>query len=179
MAKRKLSKKEWILFITCIIIVTTALVVISTREVLLKFSNLTDEVKNNEAQLAKLYQILNEQTSIESEYEKTFRGLRQIQSSDDLLQEIESFAAELGLNIRNIKPTATKEEDLYTLFSVKVEVQDEVSKLAKFLHAFTGEFKGVGVKRLEIDAQRKNELPTASLLLNAVAFKQDLSASQK
>ena len=142
------------------------------RRVYTKFSNLENEIKLTEARLGRLNEILRQKEEIDSEHEKVIAGLRQIRASDDFLREIEGFARRADLSIRNIRPTATKEEDLYRVYSVKIDARCQVSTLARFLYVFAKEFKGMGIGRLQINALRKRELPKVSLLISAIGFKE-------
>ena len=170
--KKRLSKKEWNLLIICIIIISAMLADAALRQAYLRFSRLKEEVSSAELELGRLNRILGQKEKIESGYEEAISGLRRIQTPDDFLKEIEDFARRVDLNIRNIKPVGTKEEDLYKIYSVIIEAQDDISALAKFLHSFTEEFQFIGVKSLQINAQSKKELPLASLLISAVVFKE-------
>ena len=170
--KKRLSKKEWNLLIICIIIISAMLADAALRQAYLRFSRLKEEVRSAELELGRLNRILGQKEKIESGYEEAISGLRQIRTPDDFLKEIENFARGADLNIRNIKPLDTKEEDLYKIYSVRIEVQDDILTLAKFLHSFTEELKYIGVKRFHINAQSKKELPMASLMISAVAFKE-------
>ena len=75
------------------------------------------------------------------------------------------------MNIINIKPNLIKDEKKYKTLSIKVESQDDIITLAKFLYALTEEKKNIGIERVQVKAQGKEELPRISLWLNATIFK--------
>ena len=169
--KMRITKKEWKLLFVCVIILAIVLLDVVIRRVYTKFSNLENEIKLTEARLGRLKEIFRQREQIDSEHEKIVAGLEKIKASDDFLQEIEDFAGSAGLSIRNIRPTATKEEDLYRIYSVKIDTRSQVSTVARFLYVFTKEFKGMGIGRLQINALRQRELPEVSLLISAIGFK--------
>ncbi|HOU36312.1 MAG TPA: hypothetical protein PK562_03495, partial [Candidatus Omnitrophota bacterium] len=88
-----------------------------------------------------------------------------------LLQEIERLARKAGINLLNVKPTATKDEGLYRVYSLRVEMQDDVAAVARFMNMISEEFKGAGIERLQISGQAKDELPKVIAAINAVVFK--------
>ena len=169
--KRRLSRKEWNLLIICIIIIMIMLVEVGLRQTYLRFSRLREEVSLRESEFIRLNRILRQKDEIDSGYREAVFGLQQIKSSDDFLEEIEGLVGRVGLNIRNIKPMAAKDEDLYKVYSVRIEAQDDISALGNFLHAFIEERKAIGVGRLEINAQSRKELPRMSIMISAMGSK--------
>ena len=136
-----------------------------------KFQRLEGEITLGEKKLFYLKTILSKAGEINSEYDAFFAGRSAARDSDKLLQDINSIARRLNVNIINIKPSLINDEAKFKAFSIKIESQDDVATLAKFLYALTEEQKNIGVERLQLKAQGKEELPRISLLLNAIAFK--------
>ena len=170
--KRKITKKEWNLFLICSIIVAVLLVDASVRQTYNNFSRLDKEIKVAEDRLCRLSSILKHAEEIESGYGQIVAGLREIKTSDDFLKGIEESAKKSRLSIRDIRPTATRVEDLYKIYSVKLDAQDDLLTIAKFLYIFTNEFKGSGIGGLAINAHNINELPKVNILISTVAFKE-------
>ena len=168
--KRKLENKEWNLLIICFIIITVLLADIALRQVYSKLSRLNHQVTFAESEFIRLNRVIKQKEAVESAYSKAIDGLRPIRVSDDFLQEIEAFAKQAGLNVRNIRPLATKKDKLYKVFPVRMEAQDQGIAVGRFLYSLAQEFKGVSLKRIEINAQRKNELPKINVLFEAVIF---------
>jgi Tfp pilus assembly protein PilO len=102
------------------------------RQVRLKFQRLEEEINLKEERLVNLRRILYRSNQIESEYEKVMAGLQPVNSTDELLQEIEFFSEKVGLNIRNIKPIEIREEEMYKIYSLRMETQDSLARLARF-----------------------------------------------
>jgi len=96
---------------------------------------------------------------------------RNIEDTEGLLQEIERLARKAGVNLLNVKPTGSRDEGLYKVYSLSVEMQDDVAAFARFMNMITEEFKGIGIERLQINGQAKGELPKETAALNAVVFK--------
>lgn len=135
------------------------------------FHKLEQEIALNEKKLSYLETVLNKAGEINTDYDKLFSRHEGLRDSDKLLQEINNTARKLNVNIINIKPNLIKDEAKYKTFSIKIESQDDIATLTKFLYALTEEQKNIGVERVQIKAQGKEELPRISLVLNAVTFK--------
>ncbi|MFC1658450.1 type 4a pilus biogenesis protein PilO [Candidatus Omnitrophota bacterium] len=168
--KRSLSKKEWNLLIICIIIVGVVLSNFAIRQTFLKFKGLREEIVLTNKELNGLIRVIGKQEQIDGDYAQAVSGLRQIATSDDFLKQIEGFALQAGLNIRSIKPAATKQEALYKIYSARIEAHNDISTLAKFLSVLTSGVNGIGINQLQISAQRTNEPPKANLEISAIAF---------
>jgi len=172
MIKKKIKKRELILFSVWLIIISVIFADSAIRNAYLKFSRLDEEITLNEEKLLRLNVILKQSGEVNSEYEKAIAGYKRITDSDNLLQEMENIAKKENVNILNIKPAAAKQEGLYNTYSVKIEAQDEIAMVARFLNALSEELKSVSVERLQINAQTRAELPKVSLLINAVVFRE-------
>jgi Tfp pilus assembly protein PilO len=171
MIKTRIKKRELILALIWLIIIGGIVADSVVRKAYLRFSRLEEEITLNEEKFLRLSAILKQSKEVNSEYEKVISKYKEITDSDNLLQEIEKIANKANINILNIKPTATKDEGLYKSYSLKIEVQDDISSLARFLYTLTEELKSIGVERLQINSQSRSELPKVSLLINAVVFK--------
>ena len=164
-------KQTLILIAAWLIIIVIVLGDSVVRNVYSRFGRLDEEISLAEEKLVRLNAIISQAKLVDSQYNKVIEGLRNIQDTESLLQEIERLARKAGINLLNVKPTATKDEGLYKIYSLKVEMQDEVPALARFLNMLSEEFKGVGIERFQVSAQSKDELPKAMAAINAVVFK--------
>lgn len=171
MKKRKITKRTWFLFLVFLLIYLSFLGKNSIHQAYINFSRLDDEIFMNEKKIFGLKAILRQAQQLSLEYEEFFSGYKGLKDSDNILQEIESIARKLNLNIVSIKPTLTKDDGKYKIYSVKIESQDDIATLAKFLYSLTEGLRSIGIERLQIKAQGKDELPKISTLLNAVVFK--------
>jgi len=167
----KIKKRKLILLATCAIIIAVFLAQNIVQKVFLRFAGLEKEIALNEKKLAQLSSILKYSQEINSAYENVFAGYKKIADSDSLLREIEGIANRTNLNILNIKPSVTKEEDLLNSYAIRITAQDEILSVARFLNSLTEELKSVGVERIQINTENKNELPKVTLLINAAVFK--------
>lgn len=141
------------------------------RNIYGRFGRLDEEIGLAEEKLLRLNAILKQAKAVDSQYDKLTQGLRNIQDTEGLLQEIERLARKAGINLLNVKPTATRDEGLYRVYSLRVEMQDDVAALARFMNMISEEFKGAGIERLQINGQAKDELPKVIAAINAVVFK--------
>jgi Tfp pilus assembly protein PilO len=172
MIKKKIKKRELILFSLWLIIISVIFADQAIRNAYLKFSRLEEEISLNEDKLLRLNAILKQSKEINSGYEKGFSKYKAITDSDSLIQEVEKIAGKTNINILNIKPATPKDEGLHRTYSLKIEVQDEVSSVARFISSLSEELKSIGVESLQINSQSREEFPRVSLLINAVVFKE-------
>ncbi len=141
------------------------------RRAFVRFAQVEEEISLNEEKLLRLTAIVRQAKAVDGEYEKLVSGYRTVIDADNLLQEIETIAMKAGVNILSVKPTANKEEGVSRIFTLKIDAQDDVLAVARFIHALSQGLKGVGVDKLQINAQNREELPKASMIVNAVVFK--------
>ena len=171
MKKRKITKRKWFLFLIFLLTYLIFLGKNSIHQAYTNFSHLDEEIFMNEKKLYRLKAILKQSGDLNSQYQEFFAGYKGINDPESLLQEIGAMAKKLNLNITSIKPALTKIENKYKIYSIKMESQDDVLTLAKFIYNLGQGLKNVGVERLQIKAQGKNELPKISMTLDAVVFK--------
>lgn len=133
---------------------------------------LDEEIALNEKKLLVLKAVSNNSGELNAEYAKIFLGRKGAMDSDSLLEDISNIAGKSGINIFDIKPSTAKEEKGHKTYTVKIESQDDIWKLANFINLLTEQQKNMGVQRLQINAKGKEELPRISLVLNAVTFKE-------
>jgi Tfp pilus assembly protein PilO len=168
--KRRVTKRVWVLFAIFVLTYSIILTQKSIRQAYTNFNRLDEEIFMNEKKLYRLKAILKQSSGLNSQYQELFAGYKGINDPEGLLQEIGAVAKKLNLNITSIKPALTKMENKYKIYSIKIESQDDVLTLAKFIHNLSEELKNVGVERLQIKAQGKEELPKISMTLDAVVF---------
>ncbi|MFA5101074.1 MAG: type 4a pilus biogenesis protein PilO [Candidatus Omnitrophota bacterium] len=167
-----LQRKQTLILIAAWLIIIVAVIGDSAiRNIYNRFGRLDEEISLAEEKLVRMNAIVKQAKAVDSQYAKVTQGLRNIQDTESLLQEIERLARKAGINLLNVKPTAAKDEGLYKVYSLKIEMQDEVAALARFMDMVSEEFKGVGIERLQINAQTRDELPRASAAINAIVFK--------
>jgi hypothetical protein len=169
--KRKIKRVELILFSLWLIIILAVAGYVITGKARAVFIGLDDGINTNQQKLIRLNAILKQEKELNSEYGSVFSGYRAFNDSDSLLQEINAIARKLNVNITNIKPVSAKEETAYRLYTIKIEGQDDVYAVAKFLNVLSEELRGVSIERLQIGAQNREELPKVNILVNALVFK--------
>jgi hypothetical protein len=167
----RITKRELTLLVLFIIVYTLLLMDKFIQKAYNNFNNLEQEIVLNEKKIHHLNALLNNSGELNAEYEKFFSKQSNANNFDSLLQQINSVARRLDVNILNIKPNLIRDDARYKTFSIRIESQDDIPNFTKFLHTLTNEQKNIGVERLQIRAQKKEELPRITLVLNAVTFK--------
>ena len=170
--KRKIKRLELILLGLWLIIVISVVIYMAISKASFRFNQLDDQITLNQEKLSRLSAIVKQEKELNAEYEKALAGYNPIKDSDSLLQEIELIARKLNVNIVNIKPISTKEETAYKSYSIRIEGQDDVYAVAKFLDILTDELRSVSIERMQVSSQNRNELPKVSVVVNALVFKQ-------
>jgi hypothetical protein len=168
--KKKLSKRELLLWQVSIVALLVVTVNIAGRQVKAAFMRLDKEILLSETEVLKMQTVIENKGVLESEYAKINPGAGTIKDADSFLKLIGRFAKTSGLNIRNMKANTVQEKGLFKVYSVEIESQQPIMSLAKFLDVLNEEVRGVGIERLQISTQNQKELPKAILTVNAVTF---------
>lgn len=135
-------------------------------------TNVEAEIAQNEQKLFKLKSILGKAGELNSEYEKAASKYKGPTDYDSLLQDISNIAKRLDVNILNIKPAVLSEDAKLKTYSIKIQSQCDVSAFTMFLHRLTEELKNIGLERVQIEAQGRDELPLISLSMRTTLFKE-------
>jgi len=168
-----LKRKQTLLLLGAWLIIIVVIIGDSVvRKLYSRFGGLDEEISLAEEKLVRLNAIVKQAAAVDAQYGKLIQGYKNIQDTESLLQEIERLSRKSGINLPNFKPAATKDEGLFKTYSLKIEVQDDVTSIAQFLSMISEEFKGANIERLQISAQNKNELPKAAASISAVVFKE-------
>src|SRR3990167_3778097 len=169
--KRRATKSEQFLFSILLLVFLAVLVKKGGEQLRINLNRLEEAISINEKELAKLKGVLKQAGAINSEYEQAFSGYKGLSGSDNLLQELGSIARNSNLNMLSIKPALAEEADKYRIYAIKIESQDDIATFAGFLYNLTEGLKGIGLERLQIKAQGRDELPRISMTLSAAIFK--------
>lgn len=169
--KNKVTKREITLFIAFLLVYAVLFTDKFLQKAYANLKKLEGTIALNEKTLFYSKTFLERSNELDSEYNAIFSVSALAEDFDALLQEINSFAQRYDVNILNIKPTLLTEEKKYKTFLIRIEGQDDVAAISKFLFALTKRHKNIGIERIQIKAQKKEELPRISIALNAVIFK--------
>jgi len=170
--KRKLNKREKYIIYVFLILAVSALAYNIISMVLTNLTTIKAEIAQNEKRLFKLRSILNKAGEFNSEYEKTASKYKGAKDYDSLLQDISNIAKRLDVNILNIKPTIISDDKKLKTYAIKIQSQCDVSAFTMFLNRLTEELKNIGVERVQIEAQGKDELPLISVSMKTSLFKE-------
>jgi len=171
MLKLLQRKQALILIAVWLIIILVVIGDSALRYIHSRFGRLDEEIGLAEEKYLRLNAIVKQARTVDSQYASIMQSSRNIEDTEGLLQEIERLARKAGVNLLNVKPTGSRDEGLYKVYSLSVEMQDDVAAFARFMNMITEEFKGIGIERLQINGQAKGELPKETAALNAVVFK--------
>ncbi|MCX5702570.1 MAG: type 4a pilus biogenesis protein PilO, partial [Candidatus Omnitrophica bacterium] len=169
--KGKSTKREVILFVVFLAIYAAVSMDKLIEKAYNSFHKLQEEIVLTEKNLFYLKSVSNNAGQINAEYDAIFAQQPAIRDSDKLMQEINNIARRQRVNIINIKPSLVNDEERRKEFSIKIESQDDIATLARFISALTEEKKNIGIERVQVKAQGQEELPRISLWLNASTFK--------
>lgn len=169
--KKEFNIREKIAMIVLVVIGVSIFAFNMAYKSVIRFKQINTEIVNNERKLFELTAILRTANKLNSEYETIASRYRQQHDYDSLLQDISNIARVSGANILNIKPTLVNEDKKLKTYVIKIQSQDDVSTFTYFLRALMEELKTIGVERVQIEAQGKDELPLISLFIKTAVFK--------
>lgn len=167
---RPLRKVELFLLAVWGIIILSVAAVMTAQQVRSRFLSIDEEIELTEEKLLRLNAIMQQRQAIEREYEALFADFKPVTSTDSLLQQMQAIAKRIGVNILNVVPQQARLEAASRVFPIKVESQDDIALVLKFLYSLTEELKSIGVDQVRIDAKERDEFPRVSLQLKAVVF---------
>lgn len=169
---RKLNKREKNILLIFLILSLSALACNIIFTVCTNLKNVEAEIAQNEQRLFKLKSILGKAGELNSEYKKITSRYKGAKDYDSLLQDISNIAKRLEVNILNIKPTVISDDAKLKTYAIKIQSQCDTAAFAKFLHTLTEELRNIGVERVQIEAQGREELPLISLSMKTAFFKE-------
>ncbi len=170
--KRKLNLREKNTIAVFLIILLSVLTYNILYTEFAKFKAIKAEIAQNEQKLFNLKSVLGRTKEIDSEYAEIASKYKGPANYDSLLQDISGIAKRLDVNILNIKPSVASDDSKLKTYAIKIQLQNDVSACAKFLHTLTEELKNIGVERVQVEAQGRDELPLISLFLKTTLFKE-------
>jgi hypothetical protein len=171
--KKNLSPRETYLAVVTMLVLVIVGVAVAVQRTLDTYHLLNTKIGSQEKKLIALRNILEGQKKLNEEYARNVAGQSEIEDSGLLLKEIEAIARRTGINIVNMKPAAPRDEGGYKSYGIMIETQDDVQHFSSFLFTITEELNRVGVERLNILSQARNEPPLISLSLSAIGLKND------
>jgi hypothetical protein len=168
--KRTITRREWYLGILTAFVLVAIVIAVAAEKTMMSFNTLHSEISAQEKKLVALKGILEGQKKLNEEYTRNVAGQEDMEDSGLVLKEIEAIARKTGVNIVNMKPSLLRDEGAYKTYDIVIESQDDVQHFSRFLFTLTDELKRIGVERLSILAQARNEPPLISLSLSALAL---------
>jgi Tfp pilus assembly protein PilO len=135
----KLSKRErYIALASAGIIIFLFIDKFVISQVMNKSIALNEEILVLENKLEKSRNILYQEDLIISEYEKYTKNIKKQQSDEEasvaLLSNIEKIANNTSVRLVDIKPSPPKKKEFFTEYTIRIEVEAEISRLIDFVY---------------------------------------------
>lgn len=169
----KLSKKEKRLFyITVVVVAVVFFERVVLRPVLNKLEVLNGKISLEEKKLEKSLLVLQEESAINSEYEKFAQNIKQEQSDEEtlaaLLGSLEKMANSVSVFILGIKPNPIEKYDFYKKYSVKVEAEAKISNLIDFIYQMENSPKLLRLSDFRLTPQKKETILKIDMTITEV-----------
>ncbi|MCX7926576.1 MAG: type 4a pilus biogenesis protein PilO [Candidatus Omnitrophica bacterium] len=166
-----LKRRELILLFIWLIILLVVLIYFSSQKAIQIRERLRQQIVVAEEKLQRLRVVLRQRQFLEKKYGNIFQEYKLLKDSDHLLQEVEAVARGFNVNIVSIKPLSSKEFVDYRTVTIRIEIQDDIAVVVKFLRQVIEKLRCVRIERMQINVVSKEEWPKTNIFLNAVLFK--------
>jgi len=155
------------------------------RPVTRKIESSNGEITIQEKKLEKSLQILAEESSITTEYNKFTQNIKQALSDEEttaaLLSSIEKMASSVSVTLVDMKPTAVEKTEFYKKYSVKLEVDAKMNNLVDFIYQLENFPQLLRVSEFRITPEKKDAflktfMTVSEILIPSVNAKPESSA---
>ncbi len=170
---RQLTRRERRFLILCFL---TVLAFASWKLVVTPFKEknlaLDNELEEKRKLLSKNTRLVRKADFTEKEYQAYFKKFQQTKTDDQVMSsmiaEIEKVAADLSLQISDLKPKRGKSGDYYSRFSVSLTMDSDLSEIVHFLYILQQEpyLYNVDEFRFDKGAQRKSSTIKSQIVLS-------------
>ncbi len=135
----KLSKRErYAALISIGIVLFLIIDKLVISQIINKLRTLNEEILVLENKLEKSRNIVYQEETIISEYEKYIQNIKKHKSDEEaivsLLSEIEKIANETSVRIVDMKPSPAKTQDFFTKYTIIIEAEAEMSCMIDFTY---------------------------------------------
>lgn len=160
-------KREVAFFFAWSAVVAVAVIVAVAGRMITGFRDRAAKIGLYESRLVKLTRILKHAAMIDAEYKRRIASAEPFKDSGSLIQGIENLARKSGVNLLSLKPVQVRDQEGGGVSALKVEVQDAVPSVVRFLSLINGEISGIGVERVQLFSRNEEELPHAVFMITA------------
>ncbi len=139
MALKRMTKRELIIFIICLIVIFIFIGVnFIVKPLLEQYEKFSNEITRRKELLAEYHQKLRQGKSIGDIYKKFSQPLLQKLSDEAemaaILSEIESVANEIDLRVSDMKPKRVKRTEFFNTFLVSLSLEGDLASITRFLY---------------------------------------------
>jgi len=103
-----------------------------------KIEKSNKDIRSREQKLRNFLNTLKQEDSITERYREYTEDIKQVVSDEEeiakFLSEIEKLAVKTAISLADIKPGKVEETDRFKKYTVKVEVESQISALADFIY---------------------------------------------
>lgn len=131
------------------------------------FRRLNMEIASGEIRLARLSGMASDSGAINAEYARRVSSRQNVNDSGNLIQRIENIARKARVGLVSLKPAQPGESGQGVEARLTVEIQDDMSSIARFFALVNKELGGIGIERVQIFVKNREESPHAVFLISA------------
>ncbi|MDD5005127.1 MAG: type 4a pilus biogenesis protein PilO [Candidatus Omnitrophica bacterium] len=153
-----ISKRERVLFIVAVIIISLAAVqIFIIGPIYREYSRLNQEINIKRVRLEKNRRLIKEKNVVKEDFKEYGKQLK-TKGSDEkemssLLSEIEQIGNASGIYLSDVKPQKIKEMDFYKVMVVEIKFQATMQNLTKFIYEIQNSTLLLKVSRLQVNSK--------------------------
>jgi len=158
---KQLSRRERVIFYTCIIVISSAIFYsLVVEKIINTWSNLNLKIARAEKELFKNHRLIRKERDISREYEKYISymksdpGRENEEKTSSILVEIETLARKNNVTTTDIKPLGVKAIDFYKKYIFEVSAEANIEHLTKFIYDMQVSSKILTVEHLTLTARK-------------------------
>ncbi|MGE5308013.1 MAG: hypothetical protein ACM3OC_02915 [Deltaproteobacteria bacterium] len=168
MLKFKPRRREILFFSAWLAVLSVVLIKTAGDRLIAGSRKLNEDIAAQEARLVKLTRLLTYADSINAGYSRIPRN-ETMKDSGSFIRGIENIARKAGVNLVSLKPMQVRGQEQQEAFALRVEIQDDMALIVRFFSMVNRELNGIGVDKVQIYVQDKDELPRAAFIITALA----------
>lgn len=176
----RLAKRERYIFCIAAIIIAIALFDAAVLSpIKKKLDKANKEIFIQEKKLKKFLNTLTQEGLIINEYKKYTRPIKQNSSDEEerarFLNEIEKLAAKTSIFLAGIKPEKIEKEGCFKKYTVRIEIESQISHLADFMYQLENFPRLLRIKDFYLIPKKKeNPVLKAQMTITEILVSQDL-----
>lgn len=165
-----ISKREWKIFIICVIITTLWIGKVLTQPFLFNKEKRQIEIRKREVEIRKLSRILADKDETRRKYKKYEQKIKSKGGITNFIQEIERVSKQSHLRVINIKPLSEEKGDFYKQNLVKIDAEGKIVDIANFIYILIDSPRIIKIKKIEIAPESEREVLRTKILFNSMEF---------